>query len=591
MKIIKRFIFSLLALFLVQNLFCQEVLKSAEEEYYIFLSLTGNTTRNYLNYRTLSDSVWEINNSLEVDGYNDYAEEVIHPWANNTLGTTYSLLNLERSVENKYLNYFLDGIYQGLDLRIYGPEWFSSYNTKAPFGVNDGALWQGRGYNTSMTTGLRLEGYGFELTLKPQLSWSENLEFEIMPSKRGNGFGHYYTNCDAPQRFGDSSFWTYDWGDTEIRWSWNTFTVGFGTQSVWLGPNYLYPLLLSNNAATFPKFDVGLRKTSVTIPWIDYYLGDIEGRFVIGKLSESDYFDNDTSNDKNQLVLWSVSFAPSFVDGLTVGLNKVCISKWDDSRARDYLNPFYAQNRWRKDIFGNNGEDQKASITVDWLFEKVGTEFYAEVGIDDYLSEGLKFFGYARYPFHTMSYSVGMEKSLVISKSKNLYGKFNFEWNNTEPSQDYQMWGPYNFGTHSQILQGYTNRGQWLGSGIGYGGNSQYLSFTLYRPRGFDRLFIARNNPDNSYLWGKCTTTDTTTMAAKYYTAYKANFYTGFETMWYLWKGLSIDAGFAYNLIINPLYNPGYTGTGRVGNTVVEYYREKTYWNNYNFNLTLKYAF
>ena len=41
-------------------LFPQETLKSIEEEYYDFLSLQGITERPYLNYRTLSDSEWNI---------------------------------------------------------------------------------------------------------------------------------------------------------------------------------------------------------------------------------------------------------------------------------------------------------------------------------------------------------------------------------------------------------------------------------------------------------------------------------------------------------------------------------------------------
>ena len=41
-------------------LFSQEALKSIEEEYYDFLSLQGITERPYLNYRTLSDSEWNI---------------------------------------------------------------------------------------------------------------------------------------------------------------------------------------------------------------------------------------------------------------------------------------------------------------------------------------------------------------------------------------------------------------------------------------------------------------------------------------------------------------------------------------------------
>jgi len=590
MKILKRALALSVALLIASNLFSQEALKSFEEEYYDFLSLTGNTKRSYLNYRTLSDSIWAADKDLlEADDATaleeDSSDKRIDPWKNNPKRSLFSLFEIENPKEN----FFLRGINQSITVQIYGPENFESYNTKYPFGVNDGALWQGRGYNTSFSAGARLEGFGFELTIKPQLSFSQNLEYEIMASSRGNGYGSYYSTTDAPQRFGDSSFWTYDWGDSEVRWSWKSFTIGFGTQAVWLGPNYLYPLLLSNNAASFPKLDFGLRKTAITIPWINYYLGDIELRCLIGRLKESDYFDNDETNDYRQYVLYSLSFSPSFIPGFTAGINKINMAYADDEDWFSYLNPFYAKNK-RKAYHGNYGEDQKLSIMLDWLLEKSGTEFYAEIGVDDYLPDGLTFFGYARFPFHTMSYSVGMQQSITISESKNLYAKINFEWNNTEPSQDYQMWATYNFGCHSQIMQGYTNRGQWLGSGIGYGGNSQHLSFTLYSPHGYDRFFIGRNNPDNAYIFGKCTATETTySLAGKYLTAFKANFYVGLETMWFVWNGLTIDGSFAYNLVINPCYNPGYSGLDT--KTKVEVYQEKTYLNNFRFTLGIKYTF
>ena len=91
----------------------------------------------------------------------------------------------------------------------------------------------------NLSGGIRLEGYGFELTLGPNLSWSQNKYYKIMDNSA------YYTNiyayiwgfgnnkgADAPQRFGESSFWTFDWGDSEIRWSWYGLTFGFGTQSI-----------------------------------------------------------------------------------------------------------------------------------------------------------------------------------------------------------------------------------------------------------------------------------------------------------------------------------------------------------------------
>ena len=62
-------------------LFSQEALKSIEEEYYDFLSLQGITERPYLNYRTLSDSEWNIKED----------ENTSHPWKDLNLGTKKTL--------------------------------------------------------------------------------------------------------------------------------------------------------------------------------------------------------------------------------------------------------------------------------------------------------------------------------------------------------------------------------------------------------------------------------------------------------------------------------------------------------------------
>ncbi|MDY5047112.1 MAG: hypothetical protein SPE87_05125, partial [Treponema porcinum] len=212
--------------------FSQEALKSTEEEYYDFLSIQGITIRPSLNYRTLSDSEWNFTEKEETAG----GTELSHPWQNNNLGSKRALWQPQEQSESFYLK----GVPQGIFVKLYGPEWYNSYNTAAPYGQNDGALWQGKGYNTSLTAGVRLEAYGLELTVKPQLCWQENREFDIMPSNTDSEYGYFWgygknIGCDAPQRFGDSSFWTFDWGDTEIRYTWHTLTVGLGTQSIWLG--------------------------------------------------------------------------------------------------------------------------------------------------------------------------------------------------------------------------------------------------------------------------------------------------------------------------------------------------------------------
>jgi len=534
----------------------QEALKSTEEEYYDFLSLTGAAERPTLGYRTLSDNEWII------------TDDAHNVWANNNLGTKYTLF----SSDGEAANWFTEGLKRSAAVRVYGPEWYNSYNTAAPYGQNDGALWQGKGYNTSLTAGARLEAYGLELTFKPQVSFSQNKEFDLMDNSA------YYTNIyayiwgygnnvgvDAPQRFGDSSFWVYDWGDTEIRWSWRRLTFGFGTQSPWLGPAWLNPILHSNNAATYPKLDAGLRKTKIYLPFSEWYVGEIEGRLWTGYLSESSYFDNDSSNDHNMIHGLSMSYAPSFIPGLTLSAARTCLVKWKMSNLKK---AFPSQSNYIGSD-ASNGEDQRASIAADWLFPAVGFEVYGELGFDD----GLHYDDST--PGHARIYTVGLKKELLLSKAYDLRSEIIFEWNNTEMSQDFQLQWPYNFGFHHQITQGYTNKGQWIGAGSGYGGRSFYLGYKVYYRKGNVLIFFHRWQPDNNYIYSKAINASAAGGALNetWIRSWKTNLTWGISTDYFLTENLLSSLSLYSIALLNPLYYTDKNGLQR----------------NFRFSFSLKY--
>ncbi|GHV93946.1 hypothetical protein AGMMS50293_02660 [Spirochaetia bacterium] len=526
----------------------QEALKSAEEEYYDFLALQGLTERPTLNYRTLSDSVWTV------------AGDAASPWQNQNLGQKFNFFDSK------------------LTLKIYGPELFMSGNTAAPYGQNDGALWQGRGFNSILTGGARLEAYGIEATFRPQLAFSQNAEFEIMPSAYDSPYGYFWgysfrnkngdlAGVDAPQRFGDKPFFVFDWGDTEIRYTWKTLTVGFGTQTIWLGSAYLNPILHSNNAPSYPKFDIGLRKQPVTIPGLDWYIGDVEARLWVGYLTESGYYGNKPEKAHTMFHGLAFAYAPSFLPGLTLFANRVCLVDW----------------KWENLKFviptgENDGEDQKGSFGLSWVFPQAGFEFFGELGIDDFVPDALGFF---RYSWHTLVYTVGLKKSIKINPGKKIYGEIIFEWDNREMSQDFQLQWPYSFYFHSDVSRGYTNKGQWMGSGSGWGGNNQYLEFRLYYPKGMSSVFIHRNNPDNNFIYSKAVEASATAddLYDKYFMSWKANFIIGLDTFNFIMSQLAIGGGIAYNLIINPIYYENKSNN------------EQILWHNFSFKLVAKVLF
>jgi hypothetical protein len=538
--------FTLIALFIKAVVPAQEALKSVEEAYYDFLALQGITERSYLNYRTLSDSVWFIE------------EGAVHPWQGLNLGITRKLIG-------------------DVSMRIYGPELFTSFNTAVPYGQNDGALWQGKGFNSSLTGGARLEGYGFALTLKPQVVFPQNLAFDYMPPGFSGGeyagkaalYGYFWGGIDAPQRFGNEPFFVYDWGDSEIRYSWRTLTIGFGTQAIWLGHSYLNPILHSNNAPTYPKLDIGFRKQKVTIPGINWYMGDIEFRIWIGRLAESDYFDNDNSNDNTMFHAFSLSYAPSFFPGFTIGANRVCLVPWSWENIK-YVFPWW----------GNTIEDQKLSIIASYIIPKVGFEIYTELGVDDFVP-GAKISGYLRYPYHTLMYTVGAKKTFNIKTDKHIYGVLIFEWNDMEMSQDFQFQWAYSPYFHSQIMHGYTNRGQTIGAGSGWAGSGQYLEFKLYYPQGTSSLFFHRNNPDNNYLYSQAVNAaaNTDNLEKRFFKSWRANFNIGIISVYYILNNLSISGGFTYNMIINPFFQNPYYDTS-----------SNEYIHNFSIHVTFKYS-
>ena len=466
-------IFYLLIIFLIfsfSNISGQEVLKSFEEDYFDFLVLSGKAEKSFLNYRTLSDSKYQVED--------------------------YYLLN-----EKSFLKAV--NLTDKIIFKFYSPEFFNSYNTASPYGQNDRALWQGKGYNADLTGGIRFELYGFEITFKPDITFSQNLNFaytkpnysgELYKDKAGT-YGYYGLRfLDAPQRFGNNAFFTFDFGDSEIRYSWKSLTIGFGTQSIFSGPAYLNPIMSSNNAEGYPKLDFGLRKQKILIKGIDF--GDIETRLWWGKLTESDYFDNDESNNTNLISGFSLSYSFPFLKTLTFGFTRTMLSKFADISGYTLfgiLIPGLGTDG------GSDNSDGRASFTFDWLFQKIGLDIYCEWAKNDF-SPGLEY--YLKYPFHTSAWTIGLKKNL-FTKAK-FASSVIFEINKLECSHDYDFIFSENGATfygHHMITQGYTNKGQFLGAGIGTGGNSQYLGFKFYYPKGFSTFFIQRRNPDLDYTY------------------------------------------------------------------------------------------
>ena len=138
-----------------------------------------------------------------------------------------------------------------------------------------------------------------------------------------------------------------------------------------------------------------------------------------------------------------------------------------------------------------------------------------------------------------------------------------------------------NFGFHHIVSQGYTNKGQWLGSGIGYGGQSQYLSFKVYYQKGSSLLYINRYNPDNNFLFKEAiydvSTGESGALHERTWNYYKGILAMGIQSNYFIMDDLNLGVGLTYVRIVNPLYN--------------QLNEQYEVWNNINIKLIGKYLF
>ncbi|MCF7914648.1 MAG: capsule assembly Wzi family protein [Spirochaetaceae bacterium] len=370
------------------------------------------------------------------------------------------------------------------------PELWTSYNSEKPWGGNDGAVWQGKGVNSSIAGGIRIENKHFTFQLKPQLWFSQNQAFDIISTTYSSGYGDYWTEFDNLQRYGDDLYSDFSWGESFIRGKWNGFSLGLSSESIILGPGQKNNILLSNNAGGFPHIDLG---TDGKVHIESF--GDIEFRWIWGMLKESEFFDEDSKNDFGWITGTYAAFSPNIIPNFMIGFNHQYykpLSEWD---SYDLIRgiPFIDRSNSPTDY-----KDMMMSIPFSWRFPEVGFEFYGEWARNDNFANIEDLFS---SPEHTHAFTLGInqlvkewdENFLVMSLELSSLGQ--------ERTYEVRAAGPWYRHGWAGWTQGYTHNGQLLGAKIGPGSDSQWLKFTLYQPSGLWSFSIQRIAHDKDYYY------------------------------------------------------------------------------------------
>lgn len=371
------------------------------------------------------------------------------------------------------------------------------YNTFCPYGWNDGIMIPAKGYQSFLSAGFYAKYNAISIQLRPEHVFSSNPNFEFFQTKATTTITNaarlqylYYLNVrDLPFPFGDKSYSRLSWGQSNILFNFSNFSAGISSENLWWGPGQRNSLIMSNNALGFVHATFNTRKPVKT------FLGSFEFQLISGKLENSgvrspkalfivDGVDYEVTkrNEWRYLNAVAISYSSKWVPGLFLGFNRsVQLYKGDLGNGFVDLFPVLLPIQ-KKNVGGNDGEDKKnrdqvASLFFRWVMKESNIEFYGEYGKNDYPED---FKDMYQSPEHSRAYIIGFSKIFSLDTSKNKYLKFNFENTTMEQSADRIVRPAWSWYQHGIIFQGYTNRGEVLGAGIGPGSNLQTLDFSLW---------------------------------------------------------------------------------------------------------------
>ena len=478
-------------------------------------------------------------------------------------------------------------------IKSLGIEHFIEYNSHHPYNRNNGSMIPNRGYQHVFSPGLFFKIGPLTIKLKPEHHFSQNKNFE------GFWDNHYpevwkqryqlWNHIDMPERFGNREFNNIKLGQSSIRLNWKKISIGISNENLWWGPARRNSIMLSNHAEGFKHI------TFNTTSPIKTLIGNFEWQLITGKLENSGFApprtdyeyagrklyipkinQNGETNDWRFLQAFILSYSPKWIDGLSLGfirwtqMYSALIEGrywWLDGRT-SYFPVF--NNLFRKNDKYENYEaqtNQAAGIFFKWLWKDSKAEIYAEFYHND-SKQNLR--DLILDADHSRAATIGLQKLFNIGDSKYVFG---WEWTQMEQNASRLVRNAGSWYEHAWVYDGYTNKGEVLGSSIGPGSNSHYISIDKFEFKKAIGIALEIVDNDNDFY-------HTAFSTAKDFRRYwkDINFHVNFNKRF---DNLSISSNLVFIRSLNYQWE--------LDDTVEPYYHPGRDVNNFHFNLKLTY--
>lgn len=359
------------------------------------------------------------------------------------------------------------------------------YNAHHPFGWNDGAMIQARGYQTQLSAGAYTRIGPLSIQLQPEFVFAQNRDFATFPSSYSDtvwrAYYHVLNNSDNPEKYGNGTYTKLFPGQSSIRLHYKKLSIGLSTENLWWGPGIRNSLLMSNTATAFPHLT--LNTTSPLLSGI----GSFEFQIISGRLKGSGILPPDTTRsfDGNRLYQpkreedrylngLAVTWQPKWTPGLHLGFSRVFYQYKSDVRHTidGYLPVLGAFFKGSTNDEDARMRDQMLSIFFRLVLPKSKTEVYGEFGRNDHAQNSRDLL---LEPEHARAYLFGIRK-IFDTKKIDKFFEMGLEFTQLQKPSTMLVRPMESWYTHYQVRHGYTNRGQVMGAGIGPGASSQTLS-------------------------------------------------------------------------------------------------------------------
>ncbi len=390
-----------------------------------------------------------------------------------------------------------------------------THNNNFPWGLNDGSLWQGKGVNHYYRTGIKINYKKLTASFEPEFTYVQNIYSLLAPHRPPSNInrrGYPVMYIDLPQRFGrlvdevrpeKDEYSTFYPGFTTINYSLDTYSIGFSTGQMWLGPAIINPLLMSNHGPGFAHAYIR-SNAPMKIP-----TGHLEANWFWGTLHESLFFDNDSDYSKRFISGITLNYSPDFFKGFHLGVNRVAYKYFPDMglTLSDLVLPLRRiaspPTKSHADMNLNTHWITMTSYFLRHVMPNSNFEWYLEWGQNSYSRDTRD---WLTEPMLNRAYTVGVLKNFNLDSNHSIMGLLELtQLENNDPgayNRQRDGTGNVNIWYASDVIrQGYTHKGEILGAGIGPGASSQTLKLRWYNPWGYLGTTINRTVYNNDRLF------------------------------------------------------------------------------------------